>query len=128
MSARWKALALIAAAAAALAVAGVFATGAPASRATAAGTASCGNHAVTILIQNEVGQPPQKLKAQAKNVKATNVTCKAAFKFIDAVYKSTNGTPEHFKCRAGKAKEPRGYFPEVCTKGSKKVEYGTQGG
>src|SRR3954453_14157675 len=89
MSARWKALALIAAAAAALAVAGVFATGAPASRATAAGTASCGNHAVTILIQNEGGQPPQKLKAQAKNVKATNVTCKAAFKFINAVYKST---------------------------------------
>jgi hypothetical protein len=62
-------------------------------------------------------------------VKATNVTCKAAFKFLDALYKGgATTTPEHFKCKLGKAKEPKGYFPQVCTHGSKKIEYGAQGG
>ncbi len=49
-------------------------------------------------------------------MKATELSCKAAFKFINAVYHSKTGTPEHYKCKLGKAKEPRGYFPQVCTK------------
>ncbi len=128
MSGRWKALAAAAGVSATLAGAGVFAAGAPASRATAAGTQSCGNHAVTIEIA-EANQPTRKLKIQTKNVKASGFSCKAAFKFLDALYKnSAHGTPEHFKCKLGKAKEPKGYFPQVCTHGAKKVEYGAQGG
>jgi len=129
MSGRWKALTALAGVSATFAGAGLFAAGAPASRATAAGTAVCGNHAVTIYVQGETGMPPTKIKGQTKNVKATNVSCKAAFKFLDALYKSgSSGTPEHYKCKSGKAKEPRGYFPQVCTHGSKKIEYGAQGG
>jgi hypothetical protein len=96
--------------------------------ATAAGAQSCGNHAVTIYVQAETpSQPPTKLKGQTKNVKATNVTCKAAFKFLDALYKNSKA-PENFKCKVGKGKEPKGYFPQVCTHGAKKIEYGAQGG
>ncbi len=129
MSGRWKALAGAGAVAATFAGTGVFAAGAPASRATAAGTESCGNHAVTIYVQSETGQPPTKLKAQTKNVKATNLSCNSAFKFLNTLYKGgASGPPEHYKCKTGKAKEPRGYFPQVCTHGSKKIEYGAQGG
>lgn len=66
--------------------------------------------------------------AQAKNVVATNVPCSSAVKFISKLYSSRSGTPENLKCKVGKAKEPRGFFPQVCTKGSKKIEYGAQGG
>ncbi|HXD55251.1 MAG TPA: hypothetical protein VN618_10900 [Solirubrobacteraceae bacterium] len=127
LATRWEALAATAGATLAVTGAGVFAAGAPASRAHAAGTLSCGNHSVTVEIESP-GAAPQKLKLQAKNVKATGLSCKAAFKFVDAVYRSKAGTPEHYKCKIGKAKEPRGYFPQVCTRGSKKVEYGAQGG
>jgi len=129
MSGRWKALAAAAGVSATLAGGAVLAPGAPASRAIAAGTAGCGNHAVTTYVQSGAGQPPVKFKVQTKNVKATNVSCKAAFKFLDTLYKdNTMGPPEHYKCKLGKAKEPRGYFPQVCTHGSKKIEYGAQGG
>ncbi len=122
---RWRTLAAAAAASGALVGVGLIANG---SSATAASTQSCGNHAVTIEIK-EANQPTRKLKVQTKNVKASGFSCKAAFKFLDALYKnSTHGTPEHFKCKAGKAKEPKGYFPEVCTHASKKIEYGAQGG
>lgn len=124
---RWVALTATLAVAGALAGAGVFASAAPAARAHAAGTSSCGNHSYTLMIEVPE-RAPEKLKTQAKNVHATNVSCKAAFKFIEAAAKSKTGTPEHYKCKIGKAKEPRGYFPELCTHGSKKIEYGQQGG
>ena len=120
---RWRTLATLAAASAATLAVALVAAGA-----TAATTQSCGNHAVTIYVQGETpSQPPTKLKGQTKNVKATNVTCKAAFKFLDSLYKNSKA-PESFKCKTGKAKEPRGYFPQVCTHGAKKIEYGAQGG
>jgi hypothetical protein len=124
---RWTALAATSGVSLALVGGGIFAAGAPASRAHAAGSASCGNHSLTIEIENP-GGAPEKLKLQAKNVKATNLTCQAAFKFINDVYHSHTGTPDHYKCKTGKAKEPRGYFNQGCTHGSKKVEYGAQGG
>lgn len=125
---RWQALAATGTASLALAASGALAPGAPAARAHAAGGASCGNHSLTIEIASGTTAPPTHFKIQAKNVHATGLTCNAAFKFINAVYHSKTGTPEHYKCKLGKAKEPRGYFPQVCTKGSKKVEYGAQGG
>jgi hypothetical protein len=125
---RWQALVAGGTASLALAVSGVLAPGAPASRAHAAGGVSCGNHSVAIEIESGTAEPPRKLKIQAKNVKATGVSCKAAFKFITAVYHTKAGTPEHYKCKTGRGKEPRGYFQQVCTKGSKKVEFGAQGG
>ena len=121
---RWRALAALAGA---TLIAMVFAAGAPASRAHAAGTASCGNHNLTITLET-TGEAPTKFPVHTKNVKATGLSCQAAFKFINAVYHSKTGTPEHFKCKIGKTKEPAGYFDEVCTHGSKKVEYGAQGG
>ncbi len=124
---KWHAVAGAVAASLTLTAAGVFAAGAPASRAHAAATRSCGNHSLTVEVESP-GAAPEKFKVQTKNVKATGVSCRAAFKFVDAVYHSRTGTPEHFKCKLGKAKEPRGYFDEVCTKGSKKIEYGAQGG
>ena len=127
LASRWRALAATAGVSLALTGAGVFAAGAPASRAHAAGTASCGNHSFTLTIEVPE-QPAEKIKVQAKNIKATGLSCKAAVKFVGALYNSKSGTPEHFKCKTGKAKEPRGYFPQVCTRGSKKVEYGAQGG
>lgn len=127
VSRRWHVLAGTGAATLAIVASGALAAGAPASRAHAAGTASCGNHSLTIEIESP-GSAPTKFPVHAKNVKATNVSCHAAFKFINAVYHSKTGTPEHFKCKLGKAKEPRGYFNQVCTKGSKKIEYGAQGG
>ncbi len=123
---RWRALAVLACAMLALTAAGVFAAGAPASRAHAASGTSCGNHSITIEVGE--GAEAHPFKIQAKNVKATGLSCKAAFKFLTALYHSKSGTPEHFKCKLGKAKEPRGYFPQICTHGSKKVEYGAQGG
>ena len=127
VSRRSRALALAGAAVLAVVASGAFAAGAPASRAHAAGTASCGNHNLTIELESP-GAAPTKFPVHTKNVKATNLSCQAAFKFINAVYHSKSGTPEHFKCKLGKAKEPAGYFDQVCTKGSKKVEYGAQGG
>jgi hypothetical protein len=124
---RWRALAATAAGALALTGAGVFASGAPASSAHAAGTASCGNHSLMIEVESP-GSAPTKFTIHTKNVKATNLTCAAAFKFINDVYHSKAGTPDHYKCKLGKFKEPAGYVPTVCTHGSKKVEYGGQGG
>jgi hypothetical protein len=124
---RWRALAATSGVSLALVGGGIFASGAPASRAHAAGTASCGNHSLTIEIESGEATP-QKFKLQAKNVKASGLSCQAAFKFINDVYHSRTGTPDHYKCKTGKAKEPRGYFNQVCTHGSKKVEYGAQGG
>ncbi len=126
---RWRALAALGGVTLALVGAGVFAAGAPAQRAYAAGTVSCGNHSLVIEIESgEAATPPTKFTVHTKNVKATNLSCGAAFTFINAVYHSKTGTPDHYKCKLGKAKEPVGFFDQVCTHGSKKVEYGAQGG
>jgi hypothetical protein len=97
--------------------------------AAVASTHACGNHTVTVEVENEPGKPKSKFKIPVKQIVTEGVSCTSAFKFVSALYTTKTGkTPEGYKCTAGKFKVPVGSVPERCTKPGKKIQFAGQGG
>lgn len=124
---RWYGIGALASTAALIALVVALVPGAQAS----AAYKSCGNKKITIQIENgEGGKTPFKVTAKA--VEAKNLTCADAFTFIREAYSGENtgksGYPQNYKCKNGEFKVPVGYIPTICTKGSKAIKYGGQGG
>jgi hypothetical protein len=97
--------------------------------AAVASTHACGNHTVTLEIENEPGKPKSKFKVQVKQIVTEGVSCTSAFKFVSGLYTTKTGkTPEGYKCTVAKFKVPVGSVPERCTKPGKKIQFAGQGG
>ena len=121
---RWHGLATIGSALALSAALAALAPGAS----VAAGTHSCGSKTFTIEHKAEPGISASKFKVGVKQIKATGLSCKAAYAFLRKLYASTSGTPEKYKCTVGHFKVPAGKVPEICTRSGKKIKFAGQGG
>lgn len=93
--------------------------------------ANCGNKRITIQIEDgEGGTRPYPVNAKVVQVK--DVSCADGVKFIREVMEGSNpgkyGYPQNYKCKAGSFDVPTGYYPQICTRGSKGIKWGQQGG
>ncbi|HET7445616.1 MAG TPA: hypothetical protein VFJ57_13265 [Solirubrobacterales bacterium] len=127
-SKRWFDLGIAGALVALIALAIVLVPGAQAQKAS---YVNCGNKKITIQIEDgEGGTRPYKVNAKAVQVKS--VTCADAVKFIGHFYSGDApgkyGYPENYKCKEVDFAVPEGYMPQLCTRGSKGIKFGAQGG
>jgi hypothetical protein len=88
---------------------------------------SCANKVITTEVPGPQG--PIKHKMTIKAISTKGVTCAAAYKFLELAFKNTTSvTPEHYACKTGHFKVPRGYVPQVCTRPGARIQYAAQGG
>jgi hypothetical protein len=92
---------------------------------------NCGNKKITIQVEDgEGGTRPYKVDTKVIQVK--NLTCADGVNFIREVMEGSNpgkyGYPQNFKCKAGSFTVPTGFYPQICTRGSKGIKWGQQGG
>lgn len=97
--------------------------------AAAAPLQNCANKSFVIEIQGAPGTAPSKFKVKIEAIRTQGVSCQAADKFLEALYKhSQGGIPGKYKCTTGKFKVPPGKVPQVCTRPGAKIQYAGQGG
>ena len=92
------------------------------------GLTSCPNK--PIKFQVEGSAKPYTIVVKTISVKGTS--CAKADEFFRLTYNgekiSKTGYPQNYKCETGEFKVPVGYFPQVCTKPGKTIQYAAQGG
>ena len=92
------------------------------------GLTTCPNK--PIQVQVEGSTKPFAIVVKTISVKGTS--CAKANEFFRLAYNgekiSKTGFPQNYKCEAGEFKVPVGYFPQVCTKPGKTIQYAAQGG
>jgi hypothetical protein len=92
------------------------------------GLKSCANK--PIKFQVEGATKPYTTVVKAISVKGTS--CAKAYEFLRLAYNgekiSKTGYPQSYKCETGEFKVPVGYFPQVCSKPGKTIQYAAQGG
>ncbi len=119
----------LAAVAGTLALAGSTAALVAPGTSAAATTHNCGNKTFSIEIQGAPGAAPTKYKLQVEQIRVQGVSCQAAYKFLEGLYKpSAPGVPSKYKCTVGKFTVPRGKVPEICTRPGAKIQFAGQGG
>jgi hypothetical protein len=92
---------------------------------------SCANKPIKFQIEDGTGGTrPYTTVVKAISVKGT--TCAGAYEFLRNSYNQenigTSGYPQNYKCKSAEFKVPLGYIPTICSKGSKAIKYGAQGG
>lgn len=94
----------------------------------ASGLTSCPNKAIKVQVEGST----KPFTVVVKTISVKGTSCAKANEFFRLTYNgekiSKTGYPQNYKCEAGEFKVPVGYFPQVCTKPGKTIQYAAQGG
>jgi hypothetical protein len=92
------------------------------------GLTSCPNKPIKFQVKGST--KPFTIVVKTISVKGTS--CAKADEFFRLTYNgekiSKTGYPQNYKCETGEFKVPVGYFPQVCTKPGKTIQYAAEGG
>ncbi len=92
------------------------------------GLTSCPNKPIKLHVEGST----KPFTVVVKTISVKGTSCAKADEFFRLVYNgekiSKTGYPQNYKCETGEFKVPAGYFPQVCTKPGKTIQYAAQGG
>ena len=92
---------------------------------------TCANKQVKFFIEAEEGKK-SPYTVTVKTISVKNVSCAEAYEFFPRPHNNEkagpSGYPLNYKCKGGEFDTPLGYYPTICTKGSKTIKYAQQGG